>query len=230
MLIPARILRAFADELRPNRPVFTTRDLDQRDRILATGRALMVRHGRAGITLGNFALAMRMSPSTIRRFYPDIDCLLAEILTEHLRHIAAKLGEVPMDLPDRRPAMRAAYLAATRGPFGTLTETHRLLMRDRYLLPPDLAEPLETLRLTIGDILAGENAEIALALLDMPQLDLAQIEAALAAVVTVREAQPAPKPPLRVVAGPEPVATPATPARQALPDPNTARRPRAGPH
>jgi AcrR family transcriptional regulator len=158
----------------------------------------MATYGRAAIGLTAFALGMRMAPATIRRAFPDMDYLLAEILRRHLRAIVAALAEIPRDAPHRDQARRAAYLAVTRT-HGAPTEAHLLLIRDRHLLPPDEAAPLEALRASIGDILAGPHAIAALALLDTPELTPTQIETALAALTnppTPTQQTGQPQPPL----------------------------------
>jgi AcrR family transcriptional regulator len=192
MPIPARLIRKHCDDIPGQRPQPCFRETERRERILDGGQAIMAIFGRAAIKLTDFAIGMRMAPITIRRHFPDMDSLLAEILRRHLCAIVTALGQVPRDTPNRAQAHRAAYLAATRTPLGAPTEAHLLLIRDRHLLPPDEFEPLEAQRLNIGDILAAGHAPAALALLDMPELSGAQIEAALAAIA--RPAAPAQQP------------------------------------
>jgi AcrR family transcriptional regulator len=179
-----------------------------RTRILNGAQRLMANHGRGAIRLTDFALAMRMAPQTIRRHFVDLDCVLAQILHRHLMAIVRALGEIPRDAPNRASAHRSAYLAATRTLFGNPTEAHLLLIRDRHLLPPDLREPLEAHRAAIGEILAGPHATTALALLDTPELDATQIEAALTAITQ------AARPPISHLAPQHPASCPG--ARQAV--------------
>jgi len=234
MNIPARILRARLDDIPGQRPAPSFRDEDTRTRILDCAQQLMAHHGRGAIRLTDFALAMRMSAQTIRRHFVDLDCVLAQILTRHLQAIVRALGEIPRDTPDRARAHRAAYLAATRF-LGAPTEAHLLLIRDRHLLPPDLREPLEAHRASIGEILAGAHAKAALALLDMPELDATDIEAALgaiargAAIGAIAHEAPAPR-----QAAARPAYRAAEPLRPldhpSVPDLNDAKRPPMGPH
>ncbi len=150
---------------------------------MASAAHMMALHGRQGVTLRSLAGAVGMSPMTIKRMFCDMDSILGEILGQHLRGIAAKFGELPSDSADTQAARRAAYVAYTRTGFGGPTEHHLLLMRDRFSLPADLAEPLEALRQSVGDMMAYPNGAAALALLDCQGLALADIEAMLAACV-----------------------------------------------
>ncbi len=198
MPIPARIIRRQCDDLPGQRPHASWKDQDRFTRILDGAQSIMATYGRAAIGLTAFALGMRMAPATIRRAFPDMDYLLAEILRRHLRAIVAALAEIPRDAPHRDQARRSAYLTVTRTPLGAPTEAHLLLIRDRHLLPPDEAAPLEALRASIGDILAGPHAIAALALLDTPELTQTEIETALAALTApaapAHQARPAAKP------------------------------------
>jgi len=182
MPIPIRQLRAITDDLPGARPILSPREQARQDQILAAATALLARFGRAGLTMAAFAAALRMSPATLRRYFPDMDSLLAEILMRHLQAIAAALGKVPFDAPDRAPARRAAYIAHTRTAFNAHTEPHLILLRERHALPPDLAEPVEKLRTLLADMLAPETPDLALTLLDAPELQPAQIETILAAL------------------------------------------------
>ncbi len=227
MQIPARILRAQCDEIPGQRPILSFKEQDRQTRIMDAAQAIMAHHGRGAISMNQFARAMRLSPATIHRHFPDMHYLLAQILHRHLAAIARALGEVPQNSPNRTRARRAAYLAATRV-LGAPTEAHLLLIRDRHLLPPDQREPLEDHRASIGLILAGDNAQAALSLLDNPELTAPEIEAALTAITAARQApaKPTNEPP-------RPKAAPSRPApalRPTHPDPNDAVRPRAGPH
>jgi len=194
MPIPTRLLRAQADDLPGARPRLSTKDVEQQDRILATATSLFARFGRVGINLTSFACALRMSPLTIKRHFPDLDSILAEILRRHLQTIAAALGEVPFGATNRPAARRAAYVAHTRTGFNATTEAHLLLLRDRHALPPDLAEPIEQLRLLLGDMLDPANPTVVLTLLDTPELQPAQIETMLAALAIKTEPASTPPP------------------------------------
>jgi AcrR family transcriptional regulator len=240
MKIPARILRAQADDLPGRRPRRTGKELEREDQIIATAIPLMARHGRAGMTLTGFAHALRMAPCTLKTHFSDLDALLAEILYRHLANIAAAIGAAksPPDatIAQRRAARRAAYITFTRTPYSAPTEAHLILLRERHALPADLAGPIEDLRYQIGEMLADENADAALALMDTPTLQPPQIEAMLAAIPPrprhVDETHPAPAP------APSPAATSVAPDLTNISFlPNPLNRtppdqpgPRAGPH
>ena len=163
----ARHIRTLLDDLSPPRHR-TTRELDQEARIVAAATAAFARFGRSHITLANFAAGLRLSPATIRRHFPDLHTLLAEILRRHLLAIATAIGDANPNPLAPHAARQAAYIAATRNGFGAPTAPHILLLRDRHTLPEDLAEPIDQLRLQIGDLLAGPRADLALAILDEP--------------------------------------------------------------
>ena len=223
MQTPIRILRAHVDELPNARPVLSARELDHEDRILASARALMVRFGRASLTLHALALAMRLAPAAIRRLFPDLDSILAEIITRHLRAILRTFGDIPFDHPNRQAALRAAYVAATRNAYSGTIEAHTLLIRDRHALPPDLLAPIENHRDIIGSMLANEHIETTLSLLDNPFLQPSQIEAMLAALA------PSGAPPQKIKPiFPQPASTDA-PALAKNPAPLTQPQIRAGP-
>ena len=182
MQTPARTLRAEEDDHSPRRDELTQRDRDRRGRILDSATRLMARHGRNTIGLGNFALALRVAPGAVRRLFTDLDSLLAEILHRHLQDVSKAVGEVPHDAPNLHAARRAAYVKATRTAFGAPTDAQLLMTRDRHLLPPDLREPLEDVRRCLGQVLDNDFPDAALALVDLPQLEMPQIEAALGAM------------------------------------------------
>jgi AcrR family transcriptional regulator len=180
MPIPLRTLRAEADALTGHRRKRSTRECEQEDRILLVAGHLFARHGRDNIAFNDFAIAMRMSTRTLRNHFVDLDSLLAEILQRHLRAVADAIGTVPPTALNLHVARRAAYLQATRTPYGGPTEAHILLVRDRHLLPPDLADTIETLRSGLGDMVAFPNGPAALALLDTTEVSASQIETMLA--------------------------------------------------
>ncbi len=209
-IIPARLLRAHADDLPGTRHRLTDKEREQEKRIIAAGVSLFARFGRAGVTMGNFALSLRMSPATVRRHFADLDTLLAEILYRHLAALAAAIGEPVRQGDPTRAARRRAYLAASRTPYSAPTERHLLLLRERHGLPRDLLQPIEDLRLQLGDMLAGDHAEAALSLLDTPSLQSPQIEAMLGTLAPMPE----------IVAVPDPIPLPAAaspPARSSAP-------------
>ncbi len=209
----ARTIRTHIDDLPGARPRLSSRDLDREARIVAAATSILARFGRANITFNDFAVGMRMAPATIRRHFADLDTLLADILYRHLAAIAAALGDAPAG-DDPQAARRAAYVAATRSAFNAPLNAHLLLVRERYSLPADLAEPLEQLREQIGFMLAGAHGDTALSLLDTPDLLLPQIETMLAALVA---------PPVRFqMVSPTPA--PASNANAVLPVPTPRRR------
>jgi AcrR family transcriptional regulator len=181
MQTPARLLRSQEEDRAKVRFEIIGKDRERHERILASATHLMALNGRNAVTLGNFAIALRMSPSTIRRLFADLDCLLAEILRNHLAALSREMGKIPDDVPDKRAARRATYLKFTRGPFSVFTEAHLLLVRDRATLPPDLLEPLEDIRFSIGMLMDNEVPGVALGLLDVQGIAIQQVEAALAA-------------------------------------------------
>jgi AcrR family transcriptional regulator len=195
MRTPARLIRAVTDSRPENCPPLTPRQQALHDRILAAGALAMARFGRPNITLGEFAVAIRLPPATIRRHFPDLDSLLGHIIRAHLRAILARFAEVPADAPDRPAALRAAYLAEARGEDGGYTAAHQLLLRDGLDLPPDEAAPTLALHASVKQIL-GDDPRFH-ALLDLPSLASARVEALLAAIT-----QPVPHAAARPVAQP----------------------------
>ena len=201
------------DDLPGARPRLSSRDLDREARIVTAATSTLARFGRANVTFNNFALGLRLAPATIRRHFPDLDTLLSVILYRHLAAIAAAMGDAPA-ADDPQAARRAAYIAATRSAYNAPLDAHLLLVRERYSLPADLAEPVEQLREQIGFMLAGAHGDTALSLLDTPDLLLPQIETMLAALVA---------PPVRLqLVSPAP--SPASNANAALPVPTARKR------
>jgi AcrR family transcriptional regulator len=199
MRTPDRILRADAQDLERDPPAFTPREQEQYNRILALSEGIMARRGIHTMTFSGLARALCMGSATVRRYFCDLDILLATLIRRHLRKLAGTIRDVPPGAPDRPQKMRAAYLAYTRSDLGLCTDAHLLLVRDRHLLPEDLLTPLEVIRRNLGELLAHGHAETALGLLDMLTLDAAGIESALASVIAAAAKQPksapaAPKP------------------------------------
>ena len=232
-----RTLRADIEDIPGARPCLTEREHERRRLILAAGRRAMVHHGRAGFRLPDLATALGMAPGTIRRYFPDLDYLLSEILTAHLLALSNAIGNalrgVAPDAPHRQGTARAAYLAATRTILGGHTEGHLLLLRERHTLPDDVRGHIEQTRAGLGEILAGTLGETALGLLDMPELSLDQIEAMLRTLAPQARATPR----LRVIPGtshPAARAMKTIESRVAPPHPPAARSRQpyatAGPH
>ncbi len=186
MPIPIRILRAHVQDLPGERRTPSARELDREDRILNTARALMARYGRANLTFGALAAAIRLAPATIRRHFPDLDSILAALIYRHLNAISHAIGEathgIPFHHPQRHALQRAAYVAFTRNAFSGTTPDHTLLIRERHTLPPDLLDHIEHLRELIGGSLGKATPETILSLLDNPFIQPPQIEAMLAAL------------------------------------------------
>ncbi len=181
MPTPPRILRAEIEDIPGARPRLSERERERQEVILAAGRRVLVNHGRANIRLTDLAVALGMAPGTVRRYFPDLDSLLGEILTRHLLAISSAIGKAVQGLShaQRQPAARAAYLEATRTVLGGQTEAHLLLLRERHHLPPDQLDCIEQTRAGLGELLAGELATAALSLLDMAEFNGAQIEGML---------------------------------------------------
>jgi AcrR family transcriptional regulator len=188
MPTPIRTLRAHFDDIPNARPHLSARELDREDRILEAARILMARFGRSNLTLTSLAMAMRLSPASIRRLFPDLNSILFELLIRHLRAISCALGEIPHNHPNRLAALRAAYVAFTRNGPAATTDIHTLLIRERHFLPPDLAAHVEHLRDLLGQSLAKDHADTTLILLDNPFLQPPQIEAMLAALANPQAA------------------------------------------
>jgi len=194
----ARQIRAIAQTIRstPEFPA-TERDCKRHENIVECGRAVLLEHGLRNVRATRLAIGLRMALSTLRRHFTDLDELLGEICRRHLQTIAAALGKIDPEAPDPACARRAAYIAATRRPYGGLNADHTLLMRDAPLLPPDELESIEATRRILATNLAGPNCdcpEKILALLDNPAFDLAEIEdiiAKLAPPLTVEQQQQA---------------------------------------
>jgi AcrR family transcriptional regulator len=175
-ITPARILRTYADSQPNARRYQPPKEREMEEYIVQAAKPVLARAGRITTSIAGLAFAIRVPPATLRRHFPDLDALLGEILVRHLRTISDALGKITNADPNCKAARRAAYLAATRTPYGGPTETHILLLRDRHALPPDLADSIEAMRQSIGDLLAYPDGPAALALLDTPGIDPAKIE------------------------------------------------------
>jgi AcrR family transcriptional regulator len=181
MQTPPRLLRAHADKVAAPRSSLAERRRERAEYIIEATQSLMATFIGDVITIGNLALALRTTPVAIRRHFADMDTILAEILVRHLTAVLRAIGEIPHDHPDRAPAQRAAYIAATRTAKGEFSEPHLLLIRKLHTLPKALAKPIEDMRKTIGEMLGGEQAHVALILLDTPGLPAWRVEDMLAA-------------------------------------------------
>jgi AcrR family transcriptional regulator len=216
MKTPTRILRGRADDLPGFRPFFTDKQLQEKTRILAGGLDLMAAYGRNGFSFRAFAIAIRLSPAAIRHHFVDLDELLVGILHAHFDNISSAIGKIPRDTPNRQAAVRAAYLAVTRTQIGYLTQAHLLLIRDSHLLPADLFEHVERLRIGLASSLAPyEHGPAALGLLDSIHIRNDQIEAAILAIIDARPPEIASEPEHAAQSQP----SQPTPALQAVPTP-----------
>ena len=178
MPIPLRILRATLEKTLPPEPL-TPRQQERRHRILQAGLALMAHFGRNGISFAGLASSLRIGAASLRWHYADLDAVLADILRRHLATIAAALDAVPAS-PNQGPALRAAYLAATRNEDGTLKAAHLLLTRERHLLPPDERVPIEDIRQALAARLAINAPAETIDVADTPWICAARIEPILA--------------------------------------------------
>ena len=219
-----RICRALVeDHLGP--PDFTERQIRREEKILAAAEHLMVKFGRAAVSMRLLATALRMSTSTLIWHYTDMDALLAEILRRHLRAITQAVGAVPHNAPNRQTAMRQAYLAATRAAFGRLTSKHLLLTRDRHLLPADELDHIEQTIQTLGETIAGDLGPEAMDVLNLPWATPEIAEPILATINTARHPAKPPTPQPLTLTSLRPAAhthtddTPWPPPRTGPPDP-----------
>ena len=176
-----RICRAMVED-RLGAPIPTERQRKREEKILAAGEQLMAHYGRSRITKRILAISLRISPTTLTWHYTDMDALLAEILRRHLRILAKAIGAVPREAPDRQSLMRKAYLEATRGAFGRMSDAHLLLTRDRHLLPEDELEHIEATLQSLAETIGGDHPEETLDLLDRPWITTARVEPILQAM------------------------------------------------
>jgi AcrR family transcriptional regulator len=163
----------------------------RQETILDVAKYLIADEGLENVTFSRLAKALRMATSTLAFHFVDLPALLGQIIRLHLRALSAELGRVNADDPDRHRKRRAAYLAYTRTPLGGLTEAHLLLVSDRHTLPPDERDGIELTRYGIGELLTDDMVEEAFALLDLPYIDAARIEARLATPLPAPAARPA---------------------------------------
>ena len=213
MHIPDRIFRAQADDIPGCRPEPSALEADRADRIVRIARTLICAHGREAISLRSIAVAARLSPRMLQRHFTDMEALIGEILTRHLQALAAALNRAPAG----GAAKRAAYVTATRSGFGTFSAIHDLFIRHRGALPPDIAEPLDHFRRSLGITLAGSQGDVALTLLDTLSIDLPQIEFLLERLAEPPAATPTfTKAPTQIQEKPESSQTPASKPQGAL--------------
>jgi AcrR family transcriptional regulator len=172
-------------ENRLGRLPLSEKQREREERIIAGTQILMTSDHANPVTIRRIAASLRMTTTTIRRYFIDVETILAAILLRHLRATYRAITKIPQDAPNRMALQRAAYLEATRHPWGGFSETHLLFLRRRHTLPDDLAKPIEDMRQVIGEALGGEHAEAALGLLDTLHFQPHEIEAMLATYATV---------------------------------------------
>jgi AcrR family transcriptional regulator len=183
MKTPHRILKAQANDIERAPDRFNQRDRERHERILRVATPLFVANGRSALTLNGLAIALEIPATTFRRHFVDVDELLGVILTRHLTAISKALGKVSLESADLPKARRAAYIAYTHTDFHDLTDLHRLLVRDRHLLPPDVREGIDATIAGLAITLAGRNDEYRLqiaTLLDAPGFSAEMVEAMIA--------------------------------------------------
>ncbi len=186
MILPRLIRATVQARINPNQ-TRTARDQHRRDQIIAATQSLLTAYPRHTITIATLATGMIISPATIRRHFLDIDSIVAEILQNHLRAIIKTIGEIPADCENLAQKRRQAYLAATRTPWGNLTNTHALYVREAQSLPEDLASAISQMRVSIGYTLAGDRGHDMLQMLDTPWANHALIEIFCAAIETTAQ-------------------------------------------
>jgi len=206
MPIAPNLLRSQVEDFEHTPNYLSSKLLARRDRILTTGRHLLALHGLRNLRICDLAIALNITSAAIRTHFADLDALLIEILREHGRAINKALSGIHHADPDAVGKRRAAYLAATRGPHGGLTEAHFLLVRDATMLSAENYTAIHQSHDQNGIILAGKlDPDIVLTLLDAPRLEPLRIQAMLA---TLEGTDPAEIIPLPVLTAPEPAHQP----------------------
>jgi AcrR family transcriptional regulator len=181
MKVPPNLLRSQVEDFERIPNWLSTKQLERRNRILRVGTHLLALHGLRDLRICDVALAMNLTSASIRYLFADLDALLIEIIREHLKAINTAIGTIHATDPEAVGKRRAAYLAATRGEFGILTEAHLLLIRDATMLSEANYAAIQQSHDQHGLILAGTlDPETALTLLDAPRLDPIRIQTTLA--------------------------------------------------
>ena len=192
-----RLVRARADQIFGAPPTRTKHQQQIYDRIMLAAPTLLAEFGPIQITFAILAIGLRISTTTLRRHFVDIDDLLGTILLEHLGDVEDSISVIPDTAPDPPHLRRQAYLAATRGQNNRLKAAHALLVQARHTLPPDLLDRIEHQRQRIGQALvespAGARADQTLLLLDNPAFSGSTIEAMLAAHAAAHPPPPKPR-------------------------------------
>jgi hypothetical protein len=120
-----------------------------------------------------------VAAGSVRRLFCDLENVVGVILRDHLKMLEEVLSDISPRTRDCHARRRAAYLAHTRIGPKTLSDAHMILVRDRFLMPDDERDPTELLRASVGELLAGDHAEVAFAMLDNPVFEIEQTEAVL---------------------------------------------------
>ena len=229
-----RQVRATASNYGRLVPPLTWRERERFEEILVESPGVLVEHPRQTLTFNIIAGTLRTTPVTLRRYFPDLDALIGEILHKHLRLIAEAFGEVPHG-PDRARLCRLRYYNLTHTPMGAPNPQQLIMIRELYALPEDLRGPLAAMRHSLGVTMAGDLAEELLHFFENPCFTLADIEALLPPLEAARAAEfqalhlpppatapqnvappPAPEPEPESAADPQETAAPASP--EAEPD------------
>ena len=186
---------------------------------------MFTQHGRAAVTMANFALAVGITQLAIKQLVGDLDHLFGQVLVKHLDTLLDAVNLMPRPNPaggaPQTPwaARRAAYFYASRGFCNVPTPLHFLLIRERFMLPEDELEGVEIQRRMLASMLGGEDGDAIMALLDCPTITLEQVEAMVAGLQNWH-AQP--QPCATPEPAPEPGYRPAPPPRE--PDPAARER------
>jgi AcrR family transcriptional regulator len=189
MKVPPNLLRSQVEDFEHTPNWLSTKQLERRTRILSTGCHLLALHGFANLRICDLAIALNITSSSIRFHFADLDALLIEIIKEHGKAINKAIGAVHHTDPDATAKRRAAYLTATRGPLGSLTEAHLLLTRDATMLSEANYAAIQQSHDQHAIILAGTlDPDTALTLLDAPRLDPIRI---LTTIATLEGTDPA---------------------------------------
>jgi AcrR family transcriptional regulator len=177
--IPARSIRTWVDS-RLGPAVLSESEIERENLILTEMRAILLRGGRPGLTMTDLALGLRLSRSTIRTAFCDLDNIVFEIIRRHLMAIEEAVLAIPLGTPDLYAARRAAYLKLASDGAGGVSDSHAILVRDRHALPPDLAEQVTALRQRLGGLLAESRPGIVLDLLDSAGIAAEEVEGMVA--------------------------------------------------
>lgn len=130
------MLRVMPDEPKPRgRPRRGYHHGDLRNALISAARRLIAERGPTGFVMADAARAADVAPSAPYRHFPSREALLAAVIEEGFRDLAARLRAARLDrnlTPLRAlDAVCGAYLAAARDEPATF-----VAMFDRQLAPP----------------------------------------------------------------------------------------------